>query len=163
MRTTFFPPQSLTCKCYLLRCKSYITIPIGLVFRRKDGVVKMSKQTQDSTIAFMMMRLFMFLETSCTYSKCKWKLKRTVEKRRGGESRTVPAALPSSRPHRGMAETGLVPLQHPYVDTHCLGIQSGRPSSGATRQSMRASVLSYLAASALNFEDEGNGLKTSLL
>lgn len=161
MRTFFFP-QSLTCKCYVLRCKSYITIPIGLVFSRKDGV-KMSEQTQDSTIAFMMMRLFMFLETSCTYSECKSKLKRTGEKRRGEENCTVPAALPGSRPHQGMAETGLVPLQHPYVDMRCLGIQSARPSSGATRESMQASVLSYLAVSALNCKDEGNGLKTSLL
>ena len=65
----------------------------SFVFRRKNEVVKMSKQSHVCMIAFMMTRLFMFLETSCTYRECKYRLKRTVENRRGGEGRAALSPL----------------------------------------------------------------------
>lgn len=82
--------QCIICEFCVLTCKSCIIIPISFICRRKKKVVKMSTQLHDCTNTFLITRLFMFLEIICTYSECKSKLKRTVEKRRGGE---VKAAL----------------------------------------------------------------------
>lgn len=84
-------------------------------------------------IVFMMTRLLMYLETSCTYSKCKSRLEDAVEKRRGGEGRAVlsPLVFLTAAHIREWAETGLINLQYPMADMHCLGIQGEHPDCKA--------------------------------
>lgn len=131
--------------------------------------MKMSKQSHDRTIAFMMTRLFTFSETSYIHSVCKSKQKRAVEKRREGERRVVlsPLLFPAA------AHITEWQKQVSCLSSICRGIQTllayresvqtARPSPGATRQSVQASALSYLDASALIHKDESNGLNTSFL
>lgn len=147
----------------MLTCKSCIIIPISFICRRKNKVVKMSKQLHDCTNTFLITRLFMFLDIICTYSECKSKLKRTVEKRRGGEVKVALLLLlfPSTCPHQGGAETGLC-LSKTLRQMSTAWTWLEKPSSRATRQSLQASVLSHLDASTLIHKGEGNGLNTSL-
>ena len=145
----------------MFTCKSYITIPHhSFVFKRKNEVVKMSKQSHNHTISFMMTKLFMFLHIHCTTvnANLSWRgLWRRAEEGRG-ESRCPHCSfrlLPTSGSDRNRRiRTALA---------YRKSIQAARSSSGVARQSMQSSVLSDLDAPALVHKGEGKGLNTPFL